>query len=61
MLLSNDVLYCFNVDIKCIIAYKIRLKCELLVSEDIFLVFIFLLKYVDKIHGKGSFLIEINA
>ena len=41
--MSNDVLYCLNADIKfiieykiIIIAHKIQLKCELLVSKDLF-------------------------
>ena len=54
--MSSDVLYCLNVDVNCIIAHKIWLKCELLVSKDLFFWSSpFLLKYVDKIHGKGSF------
>ena len=64
--MSNDVLYCLNADIKfiieykiIIIAHKIQLKCELLVSKDLFFIFPFLLKCVNKIHGKGPFLLKL--
>ena len=55
MSISNDVLCCLNVDIKyigLIIEYKIQLKCELLVSKDIFGLHLFYynmsIKYVEK-------------
>ena len=35
---SRNVFLCFNVFIKCIVLSKIRLKCERLVSEDLFLI-----------------------
>ena len=54
--MSNDMFYYLNVSMKCIKVYTIRFKCELLVSEDLFLSSPFSIKNVDEMYGESSFL-----
>ena len=43
---------------KCITVYIIRLKCELLVSDDLFFcIHLFLIKNFDEMHGEGFVLL----
>ena len=55
--MSNDVLYGLNVDIKCRIAYKILLKCDLLGSKDFF--FTFFIKMLVNYMEKALFLLKL--